>query len=453
MEKKERYTVYLSEFTARFCTWSILSQLLMHLIGIHWKTESQQLYIVGASLSLLYMSAIFGGLLRDWLLHGKQVITLGVGLISIGSLLLLFNSALIYPGLSLVLLGAGMVTPNTPLLLSSLTDENRDKNFTILYGVTNAGIILGSILGGIINGYFPWKGALILNELIIFAWLLCNLLLSEESILKNLNKMKLIQAIVILVLVSFIASFYLKLEKVSEILLMVLGVIYLGFMVFLMTKNQQIRKELLYSTFLIMLAIIFFSAEFQVASTLISYAHNFVTLNIAHIIIPAGSILALESIFVVIGAFVISRIKLLSNITSVQTKVLIGLLFGASAFAVLYGSTLMASHSTISILWIVFASLLLGLGDIYLMPPIMAYVAETSPSNYKGRLMAGMYFSLSLSGYLSGLIGTTLLHFISSNTNLYFYSSEFSLMISILGAAAGLVLITKIISVTIYSKY
>jgi MFS family permease len=86
------------------------------------------------------------------------------------------------------------------------------------------------------------------------------------------------------------------------------------------------------------------------------------------------------------------------------------------------------------------------------MPPIMAYVAETAPTEYKGRLMAGMYYSLSLSGYLSGLIGSTLLkNYVSSNENLQFYSIGFSISIIILSVAAGTVLITRTICSAVYS--
>ena len=135
MKNKENYLIYFSEFTARFCTWAILSQLLMHLMSIKWRTEYQQLYIMGASLSLLYMSAILGGFVKDWLFTGKQVVLLGINLIGIGCLLLLINPIFLYSGLGLVLLGAGMVTPNTPLLLSSYVNSNREKNFTILYAI------------------------------------------------------------------------------------------------------------------------------------------------------------------------------------------------------------------------------------------------------------------------------------------------------------------------------
>jgi dipeptide/tripeptide permease len=161
------------------------------------------------------MSAILGGLIRDWLFVGKQVVILGIGLIALGCFLLLSNVAFFYPGLSLILLGAGMVTPNTPLLLSSLSSAstNHDRNFTILYGVTNAGIILGSVLGGIVNGYFSWKGVLFLNELMIMLWLGCCVCISWLLVLKNIDKIKLIQFIILLVTVEIVAYFYLKFER------------------------------------------------------------------------------------------------------------------------------------------------------------------------------------------------------------------------------------------------
>ena len=260
-------------------------------------------------------------------------------------------------------------------------------------------------MGGIINTYLSWNGVLILNELMILIWLAFGFSNSWISIQKSLNLIKIFQFSLASMAVILTTYFYLRYEAVSQILLILAGVIYFGFLVYLMIKHPSERKTLVTSVILIMLAIIFFSAEFQVASTLISYAHSFVLLNIGHMKIPAGSLLSLESIFVVIGAFVIARIKILYRIDSIQTKLILGFLFGALAFSVLYSSTLFALKNPLSIYWIVLVSLLLGIGDVCLMPPIMAYIADNALTGYKGRLIAGMYFSLSLSGYLSGLIG------------------------------------------------
>lgn len=454
MKQSELYQIYFSEFTARFCTWAVISQLLVHFIHIHWQTSAQQLYVVGVSISLLYISAIFGGLIRDYLFESQIVIMLGIGLISLGSLLLFSHTTFFYLGLSLTLLGAGMVTPNTPLLLSSFVDTNHENVFTILYGVTNAGVILGSILSGFVQTYFSWKGVLILNEIMIVIWLGGCAVNAWLSIFKKINAVKLITFFSILIFTGLITYFYLMFKSVAEISLIIAGLIYFSFLIYVVLKNPSIKKQLAFIIFLTAAAIIFFSGEFQVASTLVDYANNFANLNFAHIKIPPGSLLAFESIFVVLGAFIIARIKSLSVVTHVQTKVYVGLLLGAFAFVILYFSTMAAAHNDISVWWIVLAFLFLGLGDVYLMPPVMAYVAKNAPLKYKGRLMAGMYFSLSLSGYFSGLIGSTLSkYFTDPNTNLHFYSTGFGVMIFILGVAAILVFITRIIEAIFYSKH
>src|SRR3990167_4228199 len=74
MMKKELYQIYLSEFTARFCVWNVLSQLLMHLIHHHVGNTSTQLYLIGVSISLLYISTIFGGAIRDYTQNEKIVV-------------------------------------------------------------------------------------------------------------------------------------------------------------------------------------------------------------------------------------------------------------------------------------------------------------------------------------------------------------------------------------------
>ncbi len=449
MVRKEFYLIYFCEFTARFCTWVIISQLLMHLLAMHWQTSSQQLYMVGASLSLLFISAIFGGIIRDWLGSGKLVVITGIGLIVVGGICLFSASSLFYVGLSLSLFGAGMVPPTTPLLLFSLINAEKvsDKSFTILYGVTNAGVILGAILGGIVHEYCGWHGVIILTEVIALTCLGYCILDGWFAAWKELTSTKLMQLAVALSISAAIAYSYLKFERVSAILLVIAGLVYLFFLGFLICHYFEIRKLLMRAIFFTVVAILFFSGEFQVASTLVNYTHAFVKLNVGPVTIPVGSLLAFEAIFVVLGAFFITRIKFFSAVTRVQTKLLVGLALGVLAFVVLYVSTLFSVTHLIGVLWIVLAFLLLGLGDVYLMPPIMAYVTEIAPPNYKGRLMAGMYFALSIAGYLSGFIGAKLSsHFIHAATNIYFYRTGFGMMVLLLSfTVVGVILLNKLV--------
>lgn len=110
------FSTYCSEFTSRCCTWLLLSQLLVYLIDSHYANVSQQYFIVGASLSLIYLSTIIGGLIRDKLLTEIQTLLFGLCLLIASSLILLTSSNM-YLGLSLVFLASGIITTATPLLI------------------------------------------------------------------------------------------------------------------------------------------------------------------------------------------------------------------------------------------------------------------------------------------------------------------------------------------------
>jgi POT family proton-dependent oligopeptide transporter len=453
MKHKELLLTYLSEFTARFCTWALLSQLLVHLIAEHWGNMPQILYIVGASLSLLYLSAIIGGVVKDWLFTEKQIVLLGIVLIAVSNLVLILNPSTFYIGLGIIFLGAGLVTPNTPLLLSNILNSahlDRNKAFTFFYGITNSGVILGPILGGFVNQYYSWRGMLILNELIIMLWLILVVWGSWFTALLQIKILDFVKFFVLVLVCIATVSFYLKFESFSLYVLIVTGITYMIFLTWVAFNNSDSRKSILFSTLLIVFAIIFFTGEFQVASTMTAYASSFVNLNLFKIQIPAGSLLSIESIFVIVGAFVLTRVKWFSKLSQVSTKVSIGLLCGAAAFLILYCSTLIASHHTISLLWLVLAFLLFGFGEINLMPPIISYIAQHAPLKYKGRLMAGTYFALCLSGYLSGLIGSILMRNIHSSIgNITFYKTTFGMMALILVISASFTIAVRFISLIV----
>jgi proton-dependent oligopeptide transporter, POT family len=444
-DHKEIALVYLSEFTTRFCVWTILSQLLIHLLKIHWAGEAGLLYIMGASLSLVYLSTLFGGLIKDYFFEEKQAVILGVALIALGNILLLSNTHVFYVALGLVFLGGGMVTPNTPLLLSSLitlTHENRTRVFTIFYGITNAAVILGPIVGGFTAEYLSWQGMLVLNELIIGLWLISITWGAWLAVLKKIKKMQYLKFFSLLVLSSMLVYSYLQFQRVSAGILAACGIVYLAFIGWVILKNPTQRRALLGAILLIGCAIAFFVGEFQVASTLVAYANGFINLQLYGVFIPAGSLLSIESVAVVLGSFLIAKTQFFTQRTSLQAKLVIGLLSGVIAFVILYMSTVVAVAHQVNLWWIVFSFLILGVGEVSLMPSIISYITEIAPAQYKGRLMAGTYFALSLSGYLSGVIGSMLLKKYNGMTaSLSFYRSNFTVTIILLSVVTGLVLL------------
>lgn len=428
MKANELKIIYLSELTARFCTWSILSGLLIHITKSEWVTSSTGLYIIGTSLSLLYLCAILGGIIKDRFFNEKQCIILGVFFIALGSMGFLFFNTL-YFALGLLFIGTGMITPNTPLLLSQLSDnKNKENNkiFTSFYGITNSGIILGPIVGGYVENYFSWSGVILLNEFMILIWFLFAYAANWVDSLKELKIEVFVRFCLLVFFAVFLVYVCLTLKNIARYILIIAIISYMIFLGVTIQSFKEDKNKIMFSIILTFFAIIFFSGEFQVTSSLLVYADNFVRLKELSINIPVTSLVSLESIFVVLGSFIITKIAFFTKIKFSQTRVLIGLFCCALAFLILYFSTWVAVNEKISLLWIIFPSLLLGLGEITLMPPIISYIAKESPSECKGRLMSGMYFSLSISGYLSGFMGEVIMHqYNLSNKDLFFYSTIF----------------------------
>lgn len=440
MKKNSLTLIYLSEMTVRFCTWTVLSGLLIHITKSEWVTTSKGLYIMGTSLSLLYLCSILGGFIKDRFFNEEQCIILGIFLIAAGNLGLLFLNTF-YLALGILFIGAGMVTPNTPLLLSRiLNNKENNKAFTYFYGITNSGIILGPIIGGYVENFFSWRGVILLNEIMIIIWFLFAYTAGWLNYLRQLNSQIFIKFWVTVLFTAVLVFFCLTFQSISKYILIISIIGYLIFLISTIRIFKEDKKKILFSLILTLFAIVFFCGEFQVTSSLIVYADNFVRLKEFNFNIPVTSLVSLESIFVVLGAFIITKMALFTQIKFSQTRVLIGLCCSAIAFLILYFSTWIVGNEKISLLWIVFPSLLLGLGEVSLMPPIISYIAKESPPDCKGRLLSGMYFALSISGYISGFIGEIIMqHHHLSNKDLVFYSTIF-LTIVIISIIFSLVL-------------
>lgn len=430
MKINDTKLVYLSEFVTRFCIWSVLSGLLVHLTQFHWVTMPKALYIVGISFSLLYLSSILGGVIKDHLFEEKIAITLGIFLIAAGNFFLLFSKTF-FIGLGFLLIGAGMVTPNTPLLLSKWQGNNESKIFTYFYGISNLGIIMGPLIGGFLAQYFLWWSSIFLNEMFIFTWLFVISFNQWLKKLKEINQLIYFKFFILVLLSNLIIYFCLKSHNTLMYLLS-FSIIGYGIFICRIFNVKEFREKFIFALALIIFAIIFFSGEFQVASSLIAYSENFVNLKELNFTIPASSIVSLESFFVVIGSVIFGKTILFTRIKFSQTKVLLGMICCAGAYFILFVSTRVAEIGKISFLWIITAFLLFGIGEISLMPTIVAYIAKISPEKYKGRLMSGMYFALSISGYLSGFISEKIMrfHHFSSN-NILFYRDFFMIIIII----------------------
>jgi POT family proton-dependent oligopeptide transporter len=113
--------------------------------------------IYGTYTGSVWGAAIFGGLVADRLLGAYRSVLVGGAIIALGHLVLVFKEiTFFYLGLSLIVIGTGLLKPNASTLVGGLYKEGdirRDAGFSVFY----MGINLGAFMGPFIAGYLAQR--------------------------------------------------------------------------------------------------------------------------------------------------------------------------------------------------------------------------------------------------------------------------------------------------------
>jgi POT family proton-dependent oligopeptide transporter len=91
---------------------------------------------------------------------------------------------------------------------------------------------------------------------------------------------------------------------------------------------------------------------------------------------------------------------------STPVKMLMGVLLCAGAFGLLaYAGIIGGDTGRVSPQWLIWANVMIALGEIALSPMGLSLVNHLAPPRSRGLLMGGWFASLALGGYLSGFMG------------------------------------------------
>src|SRR5438034_2974027 len=123
-------------------------------------TDSHAGSVYGNYVGSVWLAAIFGGVIADrWLGHYRSVL-IGGAIIALGHFTLAFHALpFFYAGLTLIVVGTGLLKPNVSTLVGSLYeqgDERRDAGFSIFYMGINLGAFLGPIIAGKLAESVDW---------------------------------------------------------------------------------------------------------------------------------------------------------------------------------------------------------------------------------------------------------------------------------------------------------
>jgi POT family proton-dependent oligopeptide transporter len=115
--------------------------------------------IYGLYTGLVYLTPLIGGLLADRVFGQRATVVMGAVLMSIGQLMLMFES-LFFLGLLALILGYGAFKPNTSTQVGALYargDARRDRAFLIVLVGLNVGAFFAPLVSGTLAVHLGWR--------------------------------------------------------------------------------------------------------------------------------------------------------------------------------------------------------------------------------------------------------------------------------------------------------
>src|ERR1044071_6286135 len=151
-------TLFFTEMWERFSYYGMRAFLILYMVapatagGLGF-ADARAASIYGTYTGSAWAATILGGLIADRGLGQYRSVLIGGIIIALGHSTLAFRALpFFYSGLSLIVIGTGLLKPNVSAMVGSLYedgDKRRDAGFSIFY----MGINLGAFLGPLIAGY------------------------------------------------------------------------------------------------------------------------------------------------------------------------------------------------------------------------------------------------------------------------------------------------------------
>ena len=373
----------------RFSYYGMRGFLILYMTKALGFTDPHAGAVYGNYVGSVWLAAIFGGIIADrWLGHYRSVLIGGI-IIALGHFTLAFHALpLFYAGLSLIVIGTGLLKPNVSTLVGSLYeqgDERRDAGFSVFYMGINLGALLGPVIAGKLAEGVDWH----------LGFACAGVGMTLGLVQYVLGRGRLQPAIQRLTTrpgpaVTTAATGPAEGFSTEDWKRMTAVVVFFAF------------------------ASLFWGAYEQAGSTLNLFADRYVHLELLGIKLYASWFVSIQAAFVILlsPVFAWLWVKLGPRQPSSPAKFALALLFVGLAFVLLMPAGAIAQGGVkISPLWLVAVYFIEELGELCLSPVGLSVVTKLAPRQVVG-LMMGVFFLSNalgnkLAGWSAGFISTT----------------------------------------------
>jgi len=372
-------TLFFTEMWERFSYYGMRGFLILYMTKALGFTDKDAGLAYGNYVSAVWLTPILGGLIADrWLGQYRSVLYGGI-IIALGHFTLAFPPLpFFYAGLTLIVIGTGLLKPNISALVGSLYesgDERRDAGFSIFYMGINIGAFLGPIIAGRLAEGVDWHlGFACAGIGMVFG--LVQYVLGRRRLQPGIERLAFRPP-------PATTPGAAKPGRLSG------------------DDWRRIAAVLV----LFLFASLFWGAYEQAGSTLSLFADRYVNLEFLGIKLYASYFASIQAGFVILLSplFAWLWIRLGPRQPSSPAKFALALVFVGLAFILLMPAGSLAQQGIkVSPLWLVGAYFIQELGELCLSPVGLSLVTKVAPVRLVGLLMGMFFLSNALGNWLAG---------------------------------------------------
>ena len=388
--------------------------------------------IYGLYTAAVYVVALPGGWIADHLLGLRRAVFWGGTIIALGHFTLAIPHVLtFYTGLTLIVIGTGLLKPNISAIVGDLYPEGgarRDAGFSIYYMGINVGGFLGPLVCGYLGEVIDWHmgfgaaGVGMVLGLIQYSYGGRHLgnageLRPEMKGTRTASSRALLRAVeaiagLLLIVGTLQAMGVIHLSLVgfvdwTGLFIVSLAACYLLYVVFFggLTIVEKKRVGVIAVCFLA--AACFWSGFEQAGSSMNLFADRLTDRIIAGWEMPASWLQSVNGVFIILLAPLFSAlwIWLGSRNPSIPAKMAYGLMFLGVGFAVLaWGSVNATLENPVSPVWLVVTYFFHTVGELCLSPIGLSSITRLSPARYVGQMMGIWFMGAALGNLVAGRV-------------------------------------------------
>ncbi|MBI1899129.1 MAG: peptide MFS transporter [Acidobacteria bacterium] len=430
-------TLFLTELWERFSYYGLRALLILFMTasatqgGLGFDTAKAGA-VYGLYTSMVYLIGLPGGWIADRIIGQRRAVLYGGMFIAAGNYTLAVPGlTAFYLGLSLVVIGTGLLKPNVSAIVGQLyapEDKRRDSGFSIFYMGINLGAFLAPLACGWVGQRVNWHYGFGLAGLGMTAGLVQYVLgwkhlggagahpvapptpEAGERQKRNFT-LALVMAGALAALGAVLVSagaVRASAQQVSEAFGFVLLLIVLAFFAWLYSSAQWTpveRRRLAVIGVLFIAATLFWSAFEQAGSSLNLFAQRSTRKEILGFTFPASWLQSMNALFIITLAPVFAWLwmRLGPREPSSPGKFVWGLIGAGAGFVILIPAAAIAeTGEQVSVAWLTGTYLLHTIGELCLSPVGLSAMTKLAPARIGGLMMGVWFMSISAGNYIGG---------------------------------------------------